>query len=290
MKYLFWLNCPRFKTGMSKPVKPPDFKHRLEGIIFRTDTPEGRAFDIVLLVLIVISVILVMIESVKSINAKYGGYLLAAEYIVTALFTVEYIARLWTAERKIGYITSFYGIIDLVSLIPTYLLALSPVGHSLAIIRGLRLLRIFRIFKLGRYTAASRVLSGALKASKEKIAVFIVTVLSLVSIIGTLMYLIEGDDGQFTSIPKAIYWAIVTVTTVGYGDIAPVTPIGQMLASILMLLGYGVVAVPTGIVTSEIVKSDVQKEEEYRHCDMCEKSDLPANAKYCLRCGNNLDH
>lgn len=277
---------------MSHP-KDETLKHRIESIIFRHDTPAGRGFDIVLLVLILISVLLVMLDSVDEIRLKYHGFLRTCEYIVTALFTIEYILRVWTTERRLGYITSFYGLIDLVSLIPTYLEFFIVGGSSLAIIRGMRLLRIFRIFKLGRYIKESRILIEALRASRAKITVFIITVLMLVSIIGTLMYLIEGDEGGFTSIPKSIYWAIVTVTTVGYGDISPVTPIGQLLASLLMIMGYGVIAVPTGIVTSEMVSSNQDEEDEedqFRVCDVCEKIDLPANAKYCLRCGNNLDH
>jgi len=277
---------------MSHP-KDETLKHRIESIIFRHDTPAGRGFDIVLLVLIVISVILVMLESVDSIRHKYGGFLTTCEYIVTALFTIEYVLRVWTTERRWGYITSFYGLVDLVSLLPTYL-AFFAGGSSLAIIRGMRLLRIFRIFKLGRYIKESRILIDALRASRAKITVFIITVLMLVSIIGTLMYLIEGDEGGFTSIPKSIYWAIVTVTTVGYGDISPVTPVGQFLASLLMIMGYGVIAVPTGIVTSEMVSTNQgeedDEEDQFRVCDVCEKIDLPADAKYCLRCGNNLDH
>ncbi len=276
---------------MREPIKHQSLRKRIEGIIFRHDTPAGKNFDVALLVLIVISVLLVMLESVESIHAEYGNSLRIAEYIVTALFTIEYVLRLWTTERRFGYVTSFYGVIDFISLVPTYLEFLFPWTHSLAIIRGLRLLRIFRIFKLARYTRESRVLTDALKASRAKITVFIIAVIMLVSIIGTLMYLVEGADGQFSSIPRAIYWAIVTITTVGYGDIAPVTPIGQFLASILMILGYGVIAVPTGIVTSEMTKGNEAEieEEQFRVCDVCEKTDLPIDAKYCLRCGNNLD-
>jgi len=277
---------------MSQPHEKEPLKHRIEGIIFRTDTPAGKAFDIVLLVLIVLSVLLVMLESVDSLHNKYGRLFLYAEYIVTALFSIEYVLRIWTTERRFGYITSFYGIVDFVSLVPTYLQFLFPWANMFSIVRGMRLLRIFRIFKLVRYVNESRVLIDALQASRAKITVFIIAVLMVVSIIGTAMYLIEGDEGNFTSIPKSIYWAIVTVTTVGYGDIAPLTPIGQMLASILMILGYGIIAVPTGIVTSEMVSSKDPEVEEakYRVCDVCEKTDLPINAKYCLRCGNNLDH
>jgi len=276
---------------MSLPHEKESLKHRIEGIIFRTDTPAGKNFDILLLILIVVSVLLVMLESVDSLHSKYGKLFLYAEYVVTALFSIEYVLRIWTTERRFGYITSFYGIIDFISLIPTYLAFIIPWAPTLAIVRGMRLLRIFRIFKLARYVNESRVLIDALQASRAKITVFIIAVLMAVSIIGTAMYLIEGNEGTFSSIPKAIYWAIVTVTTVGYGDIAPVTPIGQMLASILMILGYGIIAVPTGIVTSEMVSNNPEVEAaKYRDCDVCEKIDLPADAKYCLRCGNNLDH
>jgi len=270
-------------------------KGRIEEIIFRHDTPSARAFDIALLVLILFSILVIMLESVDEINARYSSWLYGAEIIVTILFTIEYILRIWTTERKVGYVTSFYGIVDLVSLLPTYLMFFIPGGANLSVIRALRLLRVFRILKLGRLMFESRQLSKAMRASLPKIVVFITTVLTLVIIVGTLMYFVEGDEGGFTSIPKAIYWAIVTITTVGYGDIAPTTPLGQMLASLLMVLGYGVIAVPTGIVTAEMVNPSEINKEIVKHdqlfdtCEVCETTDVLRKSKYCYNCGNKMD-
>ena len=228
------------------------WKSRLHEIIYEADTPEGKLFDIVLLFVIIASIILVMLESVNSINDKFHDILNILEWIITILFSIEYIARIVTVQKPIKYITSFYGVIDLLSTIPKYISLIFAGTHALVALRALRLLRIFRILKLARYLGASNNLVQALKASRAKIAVFLFAVIIVSIILGTIMYLVEGEENGFTNIPRSIYWAIVTLTTVGYGDISPKTNVGQVLASIIMILGYGIIAVPTGIVSVEI--------------------------------------
>ncbi len=217
---------------------------RLFEIIFEADTPSGKAFDICLIITIVISIIVVMLESVASIQAQYGYYLRFIEWVITVLFTVEYLLRLITVQRAIRYARSFYGIVDLLAILPTYISLLFPGGQYLVVIRGIRILRVFRVMKLVLYLREGEIIFRALRASSRKIVVFLFAVLTLVCILGSLMYMIEGGQNGFTSIPRGIYWAIVTLTTVGYGDIAPQTPLGQMLASFVMILGYGIIAVP----------------------------------------------
>lgn len=229
-------------------------KEKLWAIVFEADTRAGKIFDISLLLVILLSVILVMLESVPSIDAKYHIVLRIFEWIITIIFTIEYVFRIYLVRKPIKYVTSFYGIIDLLSVLPTYIALFLAGGHSLVVIRILRLLRIFRILKLTRYTQASKALAKALWNSRQNISVFLFFILNIVIIIGTLMYLIEVPENGFKSIPTSIYWAIVTLTTVGYGDISPGTPIGQFLASVLMIAGYAIIAVPTGIVTAEIIK------------------------------------
>jgi voltage-gated potassium channel len=232
------------------------------------------------------SVVLVMLESVPSIAAKYLQTLHILEWIITVIFSLEYALRILIVRKPVRYIFSFYGIIDFLSVIPTYLSIFIVGSHSLVVIRMLRLLRIFRIFKLTRYTAAGRSLGRAMWASREKISVFIFLVIILVVIIGTVMYLVEGELHGFTSIPISIYWAIVTLTTVGYGDISPETPLGQFLASIVMLLGYAIIAVPTGIVTSELIKpTNKHNTQVCQHC-LCESHD--DDAIYCKKCGSSI--
>ena len=236
-------------------IKKTSWKNRLHEIIYEADTKQGKLFDIVLLIAILASIILVMLESVESINNKYGQLLNIAEWIITILFSLEYILRIVSIKKPILYIFSFYGVIDLLSTIPKYL-SMFLIGSShFAALRALRLLRVFRILKLARYIGASEKLLVALKASKAKIAVFLFFVVILCLILGTFMYIIEGAENGFTSIPRSVYWAIVTLTTVGYGDIAPHTPFGQFIASIIMILGYGIIAIPTGIVSSEMTKN-----------------------------------
>ena len=232
-----------------------DFRTRLARVVFESDTPAGRAFDVALLWSIVLSILLVTLESVSSIRASYGGLLRGLEWGFTVLFTVEYAVRLYAARRSLRYASSFLGVVDLLTIVPSYLSLFLPGAQSLLAVRALRLLRVFRILKLSRYLGEATVLTSALRASRFKIIVFVSTVLTLVVIIGSVMYLVEGAANGFTSIPVSIYWAIVTLTTVGYGDISPQTPLGQMLASALMIVGYGVIAVPTGIVTAELTRA-----------------------------------
>ncbi len=276
-------------------------KAKLSEIIFGVSTPAGRGFDIALIILIVLSILMVILESVPAYHAKYGKIFNVIEWIITVFFTIEYVLRIWIIDRPSHYIFSFYGIIDFLSILPSFLGLHFGKANGLSVIRGLRLLRIFRILKLNRYSNASSVLINSLRASTTKISVFLFAVIMLVVIIGTLMYLIEGGTNGFTSIPKGIYWAIVTLTTVGYGDIAPVTPLGQFLASIVMILGYGIIAVPTGIVTAEMTNQKGQKSSnknaknssnfENRECPECGKRGHRKTAKYCYHCGGHLqDH
>ncbi|NQZ78109.1 MAG: ion transporter [Ekhidna sp.] len=275
----------------------PDFKYlprvrrRLFELVFGTDTKSGKLFDIVLLWAIVLSVIVVMLESVSEIRESYRKWFLIVEWIFTVLFTIEYILRLLITSNPRKYAFSFFGIIDLLATIPTYLALFVTGGGYLVVIRSIRLLRIFRILKLGRYLSEASVLTGALYSSRHKILVFLGAVFTLAMIMGTLMYMIEGGESGFSSIPRGIYWAIVTITTVGYGDIAPQTILGQTFASILMLMGYAIIAVPTGIVTSEIVQAErSQKEADLikRVCHACGAEGHDSDAEYCKSCGSKL--
>ena len=231
-----------------------DWRQRLYIIIFESDTPAGRAFDLALIFFILLSVVLVMLDSIPGIHSDIGVWLLAGEWLITILFTLEYLLRLLVARQPGRYAGSFYGVVDLLSILPTYLGIFFPGMHFLTTVRILRILRIFRILKLVPFLGEGNNLWLALKRSRHKIIVFLTTVLTVVIIVGSLMYLIEGAESGFTSIPQSIYWAIVTMTTVGYGDIAPTTPLGQIVASLLMIVGYGIIAVPTGIVTSEMMR------------------------------------
>ncbi len=262
-------------------------RHRIYRIIFGVDTPVGKGFDIVLVMVILLSVLTVILESIPSFNAKYVSELHTIEWIITIIFTLEYLARIWTYPKPSKYIFSFYGVIDFLAIIPTYLALIFSGAMGFAVIRGLRLLRIFRIMKITRYSHEGRVIMEALKASRYKIMVFLFAVLILVLIIGTVMYLIEGEDSGFTSIPAGIYWAIVTLTTVGFGDITPATNLGKFIASFVMIMGYGVIAVPTGIVTFEIA-STAKSLKEKRECDECGHHSHDADANYCKSCGEKL--
>ena len=264
-----------------------DFRKKLYEIIFEADTRAGKNFDVALLIIIILSVLLVLLESVSSIRKDHQETLGLLEWIITIIFTVEYLIRIIVVQKPWKYITSFYGIIDFLSVIPTYL-SLIIVGYqSLLVIRILRLMRIFRIFKLTRYSSAGSTLSRALWASREKISVFLFSVLMLVTIVGTLMYLIEGEASGFTSIPQSIYWGIVTLTTVGYGDISPVTPLGQFLASMVMILGYAIIAVPTGIVTAEMIHPSTRANTQV--CTNCLHDSHDDDAVFCKKCGWELN-
>lgn len=263
-------------------------RHKLYEIIFEADTKAGKAFDIFLLILIIISILAVMLESVSSINSKYGTALISIEWIVTFFFAVEYILRIWIVRHPFKYIFSFYGIIDLMAILPSFLEIFFAGARGMLIIRALRLLRVFRLFKLTRYTSEGNHLIRALKLSRHKITLFLFTILTIVIVIGTVMYLVEGEEHGFTSIPKSIYWAIVTLTTVGYGDIAPATNIGQFFASIVMILGYSIIAVPTGIVTAEISRTK-HKLMTTQTCPECLKEGHDLDANYCKYCGYELN-
>lgn len=241
-------------------------RERIYIIIFEADTPAGKAFDLSLIFFILLSVVLVMLDSIPGIHDKWGFWLLGGEWLITLLFTLEYLLRLIVARRPKRYAFSFYGFVDLFSILPTYLSLLLPGMHFLTTVRILRILRIFRILKMVQFLGEGNNLWLALKRSRHKITVFLVTVLTVVVVVGSLMYLIEGAGSGFTSIPKSIYWAIVTMTTVGYGDIAPATPLGQIVASLLMVMGYGIIAVPTGIVTSEMLRPSVPPEDGVCPC------------------------
>ncbi|HET8735388.1 MAG TPA: ion transporter [Pricia sp.] len=279
-------------------IKPEKgWKHRFHEIIYEADTALGKWFDIALFILIIISVLLVMLESVPWIDATYHRSLFVLEWVVTILFTIEYIARIVTIKKPWSYIFSFYGIIDFISTIPLYLSYIFAGSQALLAVRSLRLLRIFRILKLVRFLGEASQLKKALKDSRAKITVFLFTVLIISVILGTVMYLIEGEKAGFTSIPTSIYWTIVTLTTVGYGDIAPITPPGQLIATIIMLLGYGIIAVPTGIVTVEMGRQANKKKEpgdpHFVHvntqaCPACSKEGHRDDAKYCYNCGSQL--
>jgi len=262
-------------------------KQKLYRIIFDTDTKKGKLFDISLLIIILLSIFFVMLESVSSISEKYGSMLKIAEWIITIIFSAEYLLRILIVKKPSKYIFSFYGIIDLLSFLPSYIGLVIIGGHSLMIIRALRLLRVFRILKISRYTKESKKLMVSLRASRAKISVFLFAVMMIVIIIGTLMYLIEGEENGFTSIPRSIYWAIVTLTTVGYGDIAPQTTLGQFVASIVMILGYAIIAVPTGIVSAELTK--IKHNISIHNCPNCLQESHDSDATYCKYCGANLE-
>jgi voltage-gated potassium channel len=271
-------------------------KHKLTGlklkiyeIIFESDTREGKLFDILLLFSIVLSVAIVLLESVQDIKLNWSNWLVGLEWFFTGIFTIEYLARLWVVLNKRKYIFSFFGLVDLLSVLPTYLAIFFTGAQSLLVIRSLRLLRIFRIFKLARFIGESQNLILALKASRFKIIVFLTTVMTAVIIFGTLIYLIEGPEHGFTSIPRSIYWAIVTMTTVGYGDIAPQTTLGQTLASIIMIMGYGIIAVPTGIVSSEMIALKRREHLSTQVCPHCLKEGHDIDAVYCKYCGGEIN-
>ncbi len=267
-----------------------NWKLRLHEIIYEADTKKGKWFDIILIITILISIVLVMLESVESFDTKYHNFLNISEWIITILFTFEYIARIITIKKPSTYIFSFYGIIDLLATIPKYLSLIFIGAHPLIALRALRLLRVFRILKFARYLGASKNLVTALKASKRKIIVFLFAIFVLTIILGTIMYLVEGPENDFTSIPRSMYWAIVTLTTVGYGDISPHTPVGQFIASIVMVLGYGIIAVPTGIVTSEFTKMDNQSSNNTQHCSNCSTDSHFDGAEFCHKCGEKLHY
>ena len=278
-------------SGSFGPNRKSPALTRLYHIIFEADTPLGKAFDVTLILVIIASVIVVMLESVASYRAQYPSFLRAAEWVFTILFTVEYLLRLACVDKPVRYARSFFGVIDLLAVIPTYLSVLVPGAQFLLVVRLLRILRVFRVLKLAEYLVEVDILVMALRDSRRKILIFMFAVLTLTVILGSLMYLIEGDANGFTSIPRGVYWAIVTLTTVGYGDISPQTDLGQAFASMIMILGYGIIAVPTGIVTAEMTRQAIDRKGERGSQDECPRCGLEphdADARYCKRCGEAL--
>lgn len=262
------------------------WRQRIYEIVFEAETRPGRIFDITLISLILLSVFTVFLESVKGVRDVFGPELLIAEWAFTLLFTFEYILRLISVRRPVRYALSFYGLVDLLAILPTYLSLLIPGTQYLLVIRILRLLRIFRILKLTSYISEGRVISTALRASKQKIIVFLVAVLTIITVVGSLMYVVEGEENGFTDIPTSMYWAIVTLTTVGYGDLSPKTGLGKFLASIVMIIGYGIIAVPTGIVTAELARA--AKPASTHVCPECHAEEHDLDAIHCKYCGTRL--
>ena len=273
----------RQPTAKDRPTDDqPAWKHRLYTVIFESNTRGGKAFDVSLLIAIGLSVTVVMLESVKSIQTQHAELLRTLEWTFTALFTLEYVARLLAVRRPWQYAWSFYGIIDLIAILPSFI-SLFTAANYVMVIRVLRLLRVFRVLKLAHFLEDSDTLVTALRASRRKIMIFIFTVLAVVFVMGTLMYLIEGEANGFTSIPHSVYWAIVTLTTVGYGDIVPRTVLGQFVASIIMIMGYGIIAVPTGIFSMELRQA--ARAKDARVCANCETVESDRLARFCRRCG-----
>ncbi len=273
-----------------KENNPQNWKDKVHEIIYGTHTPAGRLFDLILLVVILYSIIIIMLESVPRFDERHHGFLNISEWVVTILFTIEYILRVICIKKPERYIFSFLGIIDLLSTIPKYLSFFFPGSQFISAFRVLRLLRIFRILKLARFVGESNNLIRALKASRTKIFVFVFFVLIVSVLLGTVMYLIEGSESGFNSIPHSVYWTIVTLTTVGYGDITPQTGLGQIVATLIMIIGYGIIAVPTGIVSAEYVDfKNRARLEESEVCPNCVSKIMNKEAKYCHKCGHFLD-
>ena len=256
-------------------------------IIFEADTPAGKAFDIVLIFTIIVSVVAVMLETVAPVRARYGPILRTTEWVITILFTVEYILRLLCVGQPARYARSFFGIVDLLAILPTYISVIVPGAQALAVVRVLRILRVFRVLKLVQYVQEAHDLRQALANSGRKILVFVFVVFTIVIIVGALMFLVEGEAAGFTSIPISVYWAVVTLTTVGYGDIAPITALGQFLSALLMIMGYGIIAVPTGIVTTELVRGQ-RRDVSTQVCHECSLEGHDRDAKFCKGCGASL--
>ena len=272
-----------------KPDAPPvsGWQRRLRNLFFESDTPTGRRFALVLISSIVLSVLTVMLDSIDAVRESHGGLLYGLEWFFTVLFTLEYFMRLICVGRTLRYASSFFGVVDLLAIIPTYISLLLPGSQYLVVIRVLRVLRVFRVLKLVQYMNAARMMARAVHSSYRKVAVFAVTVMTAVVILGSLMYIIETPENGFTSIPRSIYWAIVTLTTVGYGDISPKTAPGQILATVVMLLGFSIIAVPSGILSVEIFQASKGRSAA-RYCPGCNAETREADANYCRYCGTRL--
>ena len=260
-------------------------KEKIHEVIFEADTATGKYFDIALLFSIVVSVLAVSLESVEAIDNVYHSQLIMIEWFFTILFSIEYILRLYSTEHSIKYSTSFFGVVDLLAILPTYISIFVPGAQSLLVIRGLRLLRIFRVFKLSRYLGEANILTEAIIQSRTRIIVFLSTITVLSFITGAGMYLVEGPKHGFTSIPQSVYWAITTLTSTGYGDTVPITPLGKLLAIFIMIMGYSLIIVPTGIISTEMMKlGDISTQA----CKNCSKEGHDFNAKFCKHCGFEL--
>lgn len=273
---------------MSIPLKREGIRFRMHEVIFEADTKLGRAFDVLLILFILLSVVVVMVDSVRPMREQYGWLLAGTEWFFTIVFSIEYILRLYCVGRPLAYALSFYGVIDLLAVLPSYISLILPGSQYLLVIRVLRILRIFRVLKLVQYLREASVLVEALIASRRKIIVFLFTVLTLVIVLGSFMYLIEGPANGFTSIPRSIYWAIVTLTTVGYGDISPRTASGQSLAAVVMILGYAIIAVPTGIVTVALSQARPKEQVSTQACRNCAREGHDRDASHCKYCGTPL--
>jgi len=277
------------KVLKTKPENFSPLREKLHTIIFESETKAGKLFDVVLLIMIILSIGVLMLESVPEYYTSFKYLFITLEWVFTIFFTIEFILRLYCVYSPKRYISSFFGIVDLLSVLPSYLTFFIPGMNSLMIIRGLRLLRVFRIFKLDTFIDQGNIIIRALHQSRNKIIIFTTTIIILVSIFGSIMFLIEHNvNSNFDSIPRSIYWSIVTITTVGYGDISPTTPLGQFVASIIMLLGYVIIAIPTGIVTSAIIMDNNRKDVNTITCPNCMKEGHDSMAIYCDRCGHEL--
>ena len=264
------------------------WRSRLHEVIFESNTSAGKAFDICLLISIFASIAVVMLDSVASLHLRYGRIFFILEWVFTILFTIEYLLRLVSVKRPLLYVFGFLGLVDLLAIMPMYLSIFLTGAQSLLVLRALRLLRIFRIFKLTHFLSEMSFLGAALRSSAKKISIFMLVVLAIVVILGSIMYLVEGIENGFTNIPESIYWAIVTITTVGYGDIAPATPTGKFIASVIMLIGYGIIAVPTGIITTEIALMSRSEKKGHEACPGCGREGHDHNAVFCKYCGEKL--
>ena len=274
---------------MESPTPPDSARERLWRIIFLSDTKAGRRFDVALLWLIVLSVVTIMLESVDELREQHGQLFVALEWVFTGLFTIEYALRLWVVRNRSSYARSFFGIVDLLTILPAFIELMLPGSHYLTTVRILRIMRMFRVLKMAEYIGEAGVLMNALSASRRKILIFFSAVLTLVCVEGTIVYVIEHDANPgYANIPQSIYWAIVTITTVGYGDVAPVTVLGKMMASVIMLTGFAIIAVPTGIVTSEIGR-ELKGARARRRCKECGWDEHDARARHCQQCGVALE-
>ena len=268
-------------------MRHQQLKELLYEVIFGTETPAGKRFDMVLIYAILLSVLALMLESVAAVNSKYHRFLVLAEWTFTILFTIEYLVRIYITPTRLKYITSFYGVIDLLAVLPSYIGLIIPGANYLLMVRLIRVLRVFRILKLIRYLAEANMLLRSIGQAKRKILIFFSSVLVLSTIFGALMFIVEGPQNGFSSIPKSIYWTIVTITTVGYGDITPQTVIGQVIASMAMLTGYSIIAVPTGIFTAELTQ-EILRERQTARCQSCTRSGHDSDARYCKYCGQPM--